>query len=295
VNLRISAWNPFSLSAVIASHGWASLAPFETNEEHTELRYVARLSTDRVAELTIHQAGDGVIVAVNDALSDGEQAEVKDQVRWMLGLEQDFSDFYTLVRDEPRLAHVIERAQGRVLRCPTLFEDAVKTILTTNTSWGGTIRMVEGLVSRFGQPLPANPARRAFPIPEQLAAVDESSFRSAEGLGYRAPYVLELARAVASGNLDLESLRTTDAPTDELRQQLLAIKGVGSYAAANLLMLLGHYNFVPVDSWARKMVSYEWYDGETVGQAEVEAAFEGWGEWKGLAYWFWDWSYGGEA
>jgi 3-methyladenine DNA glycosylase/8-oxoguanine DNA glycosylase len=213
----------------------------------------------------------------------------------MLGLEQDFSDFYTLVRDEPRLVHVIERAQGRVLRCPTLFEDTVKTILTTNTSWSGTIRMVEGLVSGFGQPLLAEPTRRAFPTPEQLAAEDETSLRSAAGLGYRAPYVLELAQKVASGNLDLESLKTTDAPTAELRQQLLAIKGVGSYAAANLLMLLGRYDFVPVDSWARKMVSHEWYDGEPVDQAEVEAAFERWGRWKGLAYWFWDWSYRGEA
>jgi hypothetical protein len=39
------------------------------------------------------------------------------------------------------------------------------------------------------------------------------------------------------------------------------------------------------------MVSREWYGGEPIGQAEVEAAFERWSQWKGLAYWFWDWSY----
>jgi 3-methyladenine DNA glycosylase/8-oxoguanine DNA glycosylase len=50
-----------------------------------------------------------------------------------------------------------------------------------------------------------------------------------------------------------------------------------------------------VDSWALKMVSHEWYGGEPVGRAEVEAAFERWEEWKGLAYWFWDWSYTGET
>jgi 3-methyladenine DNA glycosylase/8-oxoguanine DNA glycosylase len=64
---------------------------------------------------------------------------------------------------------------------------------------------------------------------------------------------------------------------------------VGDYAAANLLILLGHHDFLPVDSWAKMMVSREWYEGEPVGRAEVEAAFEGWGEWKGLAFWFWDW------
>ena len=39
-----------------------------------------------------------------------------------------------------------------------------------------------------------------------------------------------------------------------------------------------------------KMVSQEWYEGRPVGPAEVAAAFERWGAWKGLAYWFWDWS-----
>jgi 3-methyladenine DNA glycosylase/8-oxoguanine DNA glycosylase len=107
--------------------------------------------------------------------------------------------------------------------------------------------------------------------------------------------VLELAQAVASGALDPEALKTADISTAELRKRLLALKGVGDYAAANLLMLLGRYDFVAVDSWALKMVSHEWYNGESIGKAEVEAAFERWGEWKGLAYWFWDWSYASQA
>ncbi|MGD2144287.1 MAG: Fe-S cluster assembly protein HesB, partial [Anaerolineae bacterium] len=174
------------------------------------------------------------------------------------------------------------------LRSPTFFEDVVKTILTTNTSWPGTIRMVARLVAEFGAPLPSDPLRCAFPPPARLAETNEQSLRSA-GLGYRAPYVLELARSVASRAFDLETLKTADLPTVRLREQLLAIKGVGDYAAANLLMLLGRHDFVPVDSWAKMMVSREWHDGRTVGRAEVEAAFERWGPWKGLAFWFWDW------
>ena len=54
-------------------------------------------------------------------------------------------------------------------------------------------------------------------------------------------------------------------------------------------MLLGRYDFVPVDSWALKMVSHERHDGQPAGEAEVLAAFERWGEGKGLAHWFWDW------
>lgn len=295
MKLTLSARPPFFLSAVVGSHGWVRLAPFGEDDLTGGLTYIERLDSGRVVEMLIQEVTGGVSVEVDDQLSEAERDEVAREVEWMLGLKQDFSAFYALAREEPKLAHVEERAQGRLLRSPTLFEDTVKTILTTNTSWAGTIRMVEALVSQFGAPLPADPTRHAFPTPDQLAAADEKMLRTEARLGYRAPYVLELARFVASGTLDLESLKTTDIPTAQLRRRLLVIKGVGEYAVANLLMLLGHYDFVPVDSWALKMVSHEWYGGEPVGRPEVEAAFERWGEWKGLAYWFWDWSYTGET
>jgi 3-methyladenine DNA glycosylase/8-oxoguanine DNA glycosylase len=293
--LTLSARLPFSLSAVVRSHGWVRLTPFAEEKRTGGLSYVGQLASGRVAEMLIQETADGVRVEAGGGLSEAEAPEVARQVTWMLGLDQDFSAFYALARQEPKLAYVAERARGRILRSPTLFEDTVKTILTTNTSWTGTIRMVQALVSEFGPPLPEDPTRHAFPTPDRLAAPDAETLRSAAGLGYRAPYVLELARSVTSGALDLEAFKATDIPTPQLRQRLLAIKGVGAYAAANLLMLLGRYDFVPVDSWALKMVSHEWYGGEPVGQDEVKAAFEGWGGWKGLAYWFWDWSYVSEG
>jgi 3-methyladenine DNA glycosylase/8-oxoguanine DNA glycosylase len=209
----------------------------------------------------------------------------------MLGLDQDFSAFYAATRGEPKLAQAQALARGRVLRSPTLFEDVLKTIATTNTTWGGTIRMIDALTKLYGQALPADPARRAFPTPERLAGVDADSLRAEVKLGYRAPYVLALAQDVASGALDLETLRDSDLPTPDLRKRLLAIKGVGAYAAANLLVILGRYDYIPVDSWAMSQVSREWYDGRPVSEKEVNAAFERWGAWKGLAFWCWEWSH----
>jgi 3-methyladenine DNA glycosylase/8-oxoguanine DNA glycosylase len=302
----LAARPPFSLGAVVGSHGWVQLAPFARDEATGGLRRVERLASGQVVELRVREAPGGVQVEAAGTLTEAEQAELSDKVSWMMGLEQDFSAFYALARQEPKLAGVVDKAQGRLLRSPMLFEDVVKTILTTNTAWSGTKRMVESLVARFGSPLLAGEAMpqakaahrqaealRAFPAPEQVAVSDEATLRGEVRLGYRSPYVLELARSVASGALDLEALRDIDLPTSELRKRLLSLKGVGAYAAANLLMILGRYDFLPVDSWALKMVSHEWHGGEPVGAAEVEAAFAQWGEWKGLAYWFWDWSYMG--
>jgi 3-methyladenine DNA glycosylase/8-oxoguanine DNA glycosylase len=152
------------------------------------------------------------------------------------------------------------------------------------------------LIKQFGPAL-ASPDRqtekRAFPEPAEIAASNPEVLREAVRVGYRAPSIHELAVRVASGELDIESFKTSGLPTLELRKELLKIKGVGPYAAANLLLILGRGDFIPVDSWALKLVSHEWYDGKPVTPKQVEQHFEKWGEFKGLAYWFWDWKYKG--
>lgn len=291
MKLTLSARPPFSFPSVVKSHGWVQLVPFAFDEASATLTYVDHLSSGRIIEYRIIGSPTGVTVQTSAKLTRSEQDEVAAKVIWMFGLEMDFSEFYALARQEPKLAKAEKNAQGRVLRSPTLFEDVIKTILTTNTLWGATKRMTANLVMQYGDPLADDSSRRAFPTPESLAVTTEERLRAETRLGYRAPYILALARAVASGDLDLEALKAADIPTLELRKRLLKIKGVGNYAAANLLMILGHYDFLPVDSWALKIVSHEWYGGEPIGPAEVEAAFEKWGQRKGLAYWFWDWSY----
>jgi 3-methyladenine DNA glycosylase/8-oxoguanine DNA glycosylase len=297
--IHLPARQPFQLYSAVRSHGWPQLAPFVWDEENQVLGYILRLGSGKVTALRLTAAPGGVHIQASAALTSAEQDELAATVTWMLALDMDFSEFYDIAGQEPKLQSMVAGASGRVLRSPTLFEDVVRTILTTNTLWAATKRMCLSLVEQFGQPLEGeidaeftpllHPLRRAFPTPERLAACDEATLREQTRLGYRAPYILELAQNVASGALDLEALKYSDLPTPELRKRLLAIKGIGGYAVAVLLMILGRYDAIPVDSWALKSVSNEWYGGGPVGKAEVEAAFERWGEWRGLAYWFWDW------
>ncbi|HZD11633.1 MAG TPA: hypothetical protein VE553_09855 [Candidatus Binatia bacterium] len=290
MEITLTAPTPFSLPAVVNSHGWVQLVPFQRHDDGT-FGYVARLANGRVLAYRAAPMAGGLTVSTSARLNEVEKAELAEQVRWTVGLDQDLSPFYELAREHPRLGHVPTHYRGRLLRSPTLFEDVVKTILTTNTTWSGTIRMVTNLVGQWGDSLPGDAGRHAFPTPEQLAAASADVLRREAGLGYRAPYIRELAQAVASTELALEALKYSKLPTPDLRRELLNIKGVGNYAAANLLLILGRYDHIPIDSWALRMVSQEWHDGESIGPAEVEAAFAEWGHWKGLAYWFWDWTH----
>lgn len=288
MNFKISARQPFNFDSVVKSHGWFQLAPFEYDEHAQTFRTPLGLTSGRTIELRVTRL-DGGIQVETGSLTAAEKNEVKGRLGWMFSLDEDLTSFYDAILGEPKLAHVEQRSMGRILRSPTLFEDVIRTILTTNTLWAATKRMTANLVEQFGLPLPDDPGRKAFPSPEKLASASEAQLRSETRLGYRAPYVLDLARSVASGHLDLESLKTSSLPTGELRKELLRLQGVGPYASANLLMLLGRFDFVPVDSWALKLVSHEWHADKPVTARQVESDFEKWGEWKGLVYYCWDW------
>ncbi len=293
MHLALTARQPFSFRSVVKSHGWVQLAPFRFDEEAETLSYVDRLFNGRVVEYCIAAAPAGVNVDAAGRFSKTEQNEIGRKVEWMLGLDQDFSLFYKAARGEPKLRHVRRLARGRVLRSPTFFEDVLKTILTTNTLWGATKRMNLNLIAAFGEPLSGPDGLRAFPAPERIARSTEDELRQAVRVGYRAPAILELARRIASGELDIEAFKTSTLPTLELRKELLKIRGIGPYAAANLLMILSRSDFIPIDTYALKMVSHEWHKGKPITAKEVEQAFLEWGEYKGLAFWFWDWEYDG--
>ncbi len=279
----------FNLPAVVRSHGWSQMTPFaETGD--LGLAYTLRLSTGKVLRFEVHSTNSDLIIDTPTSLTGPELDELKSTVAWMLELDQDFTTFYTLARGEPKLAKMIERRAGRVLRSPTVFEDVIRTILTTNTLWRHTLRMCRELTSRYGEPFPVDPEQHAFPTAISLSQVTEATLQEQCRMGYRAPYVSELAHRVASGVVDLEAFKHISLPTPELRKELMTIKGVGGYAAANLLILLGRYDYVPVDSWALKVVSREFFAGEKIAPRQVLSTFEKWGQWQGLAYWFWDWA-----
>jgi 3-methyladenine DNA glycosylase/8-oxoguanine DNA glycosylase len=287
MELSLSARPPFNFLSVVNSHGWYQLAPFRFDEARRVLFYTDRLSTGRILEYRIAARTDGLKVHTA-ALNPAERKEVRERVAWMFGLDQDFSAFYQAARGEPKLSRARKLAHGRVLRSPTLFEDVVKTILTTNTLWAATRRMNLNLIDTFGAELDGSDPR-AFPAPGRIAAASPEVLREKVRVGYRAGALHELAQRVASAEFDLESLKTSALPTLELRKELMKINGVGPYAAANLLMLLGRHDFIPIDSWALKVVSHEWYRGKPVTAKQVERRFKKWGAYKGLAYWFWDW------
>jgi len=169
------------------------------------------------------------------------------------------------------------------LRAPTVFEDIVKTICTTNCSWALTQSMVTNLVGELGSPFKNNSG--AFPTPGQMAVVSESFYRKKIRSGYRSSYLLEIAERVAAGKLNVESWRSSPLPTEDLYREIRGVKGMGDYAAGNLMRLLGRYDSLALDSWVRSKYSELYHKGRRVSDRTIERAFQTYGPWRGLFFW----------
>lgn len=283
MRIHMAAPPDFSFHETLAAHGWRRLAPFVWHEDTQTLERVEELDSRNAVLLRIRATQEEVLVDFDG----DDEADVTRRVRRMLQLDLPLSAFHAYCASRPDLAHVAACKQGRMLRCSTLHEDAVKVIATSNTTWAQTVAMTARLVEHFGAPLPQDPARHAFPTAHRIAAVPFEEFAAKARMGYRNAYVYSLATATASGQLDLEGWQDESLTTAELRKHLLSLPGVGPYGAACLMLYLGKPEHVNADSWARTLLAKEL--GGPVTDKDVHDFFAGHGEWRGLVYTFYPW------
>jgi N-glycosylase/DNA lyase len=276
IELRGAGGEPVDFARTLLSHGVADLPPNRIAEDGSRLETVLRAGGG--ARVVVVEAGDPGTARVTP-----ETPEVIAQVRRMLALDQDLSAFYNRAAEDPALAWVTAGA-GRMLRSPTVFEDVVKTICTTNCAWSGTVRMVTAIVDELGPAARDDPARHAFPGPEAMAEADDAFYRDVARAGYRGPYLRALATDVAAGDVDLEALLDPALSDDEVAETLLALAGVGPYAMAHMMMLLGRYRRLILDSWTRP--KYRRVSGRArITDKGIERAFRRYREFAGLAFW----------
>jgi 3-methyladenine DNA glycosylase/8-oxoguanine DNA glycosylase len=273
---------PVDLQRTLVSHGVADLPPNEIDAAAATLTTTLALPQGA----TTVQVGDGLDGAAR-VTGRGPRAGVLDAVRYMLRLDADLSAFYAVARADDGLAWVAHGA-GRMMRSPTVFEDVVKTICTTNCTWSATVRMTTALVEHLGAEAPDG--RSAFPGPAAMAEAGNDFYRDVVRAGYRGAYLQTLALAVAEGALDLEALNDPELDDDDVAERLLALPGCGPYATAHMMMLLGRYSRLILDSWTRP--KYARVNGRKAADRTIERRFRRYGDYAGLAFWLYltrDW------
>src|SRR5947208_2497084 len=157
----------FNFHRTVLSHGWCELLPFEIDRAKWKLTRV--LDLDRAKPVTVEITARKRAIKIDVSRSVGERAaqQIIGDARHMFRLDDDLQKFYELMLADSEFAWIAQQGAGRLLRSPTVFEDLVKMICTTNCSWALTEKMVNGLVSELGTA--SNDGRKSFPTATVMA------------------------------------------------------------------------------------------------------------------------------
>ena len=162
---------------------------------------------------------------------------------------------------DPFLYEAIRAQAGvRILR-QNAWEMLITSIITQNRNIPAIRNSVELLSQKADTRCTDEGGRTffAFPTPDQLDRMPDEDLSECR-LGYRMRYVRCAARAVASGDLDLENL--SFLPDEECVEKLTALCGVGVKVAACIMLFgLHRLNAFPVDVWMKRILENEYPDG----------------------------------
>ncbi len=285
MQMKIQAPAGFNFWRTVFSHGWCALPPFSHDASGRTLSRIFTLRDGTLAAVTLEGSNGSVVTRFDGGAVPGPRAtdDLRTQIATCLRLDEDFSEFYREARRHPRYRWIPGAGSGRMLRAPTMFEDAVKMICTTNCTWELTTLMVRNLVQSTGERFDA--ARSSFPSPAAVAGLTEKFLRKEVKAGYRSPFLLEFAEKAARGKIDPESWRTSPLATPDLFKEMRTVKGIGPYAAGNLLKLAGRYDELGLDSWVRSRYYELRRGGRRVKDVTIERDYASFGRWRGLFIW----------
>jgi 3-methyladenine DNA glycosylase/8-oxoguanine DNA glycosylase len=272
--LRGAGGEPVSFARTVRSHGLASLAPAVITEEPLEYRRALRLN-GKIVTVSMHEENGNLVVEGPSGTARRDVRQISASVARMFRFDDDLSGFYSAIAGDPAIGWAAGGA-GRLLASPSVFEDVIKTICTTNCTWSATVRMTDALTELGGG---------AFPEPEMLAQTPPAWFADVARMGYRGAYVRTIAQQVAAGGLDLESLLPAHGrEDDEVEDTLLSLPGVGPYAAAHVMQLLGRHRRLVLDSWTRPTY-LRLAKKKKAADRTIARAFARYGKYAGLAFW----------
>ena len=199
--------------------------------------------------ISVRQLGDDVLL---DGIDESETAFWRNY----FDLDTDYCSLRSLFSKDPTLKLACEKAGGIRLLQQDPWETLCSFIISQNNNIPRIKMIIGRLCEQFGEPVGNG---FAFPTPQTLAECSVEDLAPLKA-GFRAKYILDAARKIASGELDLGLL--SEMPLEEARQQLMSIYGVGPKVAECALLYGFHrLDAFPVDTWIKKALARYYPDG----------------------------------
>ena len=241
--------------------------------------------------LTVTQDGGPIaprlsVVVTGPAVHARDGAVARRALHRLLGLGIDLSAFAEMADADPIIGPLAQRMRGlRPPRFPTVFEALVNGVACQQLSLTVGIHLLNRLTASHGRPAPGDPrAARAFPGPAALAALEPEELRRHGFSATKARTIIDTARAIASGDLDLEALHQLDDVAAV--ERLTRLRGIGRWTAEYVLLRgLGRLHVFPGDDVGAQntLKRLLGIDGP-LGYDDVRTLVAGWQPFAGVVY-----------
>ncbi len=246
--LRLKPPEDFDLARDVCSYGYFLVAP--NHWDVKDKAFARTLEFERVpVRVRITQpkgAGSVLVAAFSRTLSAKTRASATKQLSRMLRLDEGFGEIREFHRVDPRWKR---SGRGRLFRSPTFFEDIIKTVTSCNVTWPGTLAMNRRLCEVLGVGKDGEPG---FPSVRTVAGTRPITLRTRCRTGYRDERIVEIAKLFgvprSRGGIDAAWFEDPGTSDQDIHDALLELPGVGPYAAANIMQLLGRYSRLPLDT-----------------------------------------------
>ncbi len=184
--------------------------------------------------------------------------------------DRDYKDIKQALGSDSILKEAISFGEGIRILNQEPFEALISFIISASNN----IPRIKGIINRlcenFGDEISyMGKVYHTFPTAEKLAKESLESI-SVIRAGFRDKYILDAAKKVASGELDLDSIRLM--PTADAKAELMKIKGVGSKVAdCSLLFGFGKCDCFPTDVWIKRIMEHCYFGGNDTSLKNISA------------------------
>lgn len=216
------------------------------------------------------------------------QAQLVKHIRFFLSLDDDLKPFYAIGKRDEKFAPVIQRLYGlHHVKFLTPFENAMWAVLTQRQPMRVAHKTKLALVEKYGARLEVNGVLyHAFPEAGEMLGVSAEDLNRLVKNERKAQYL----RAVIEAFATAEEGFLYDAPTAQVRDWLLHIKGIGTWSADFILLRgLGRMEAMRLTEYDLRgdpfgdAIAQVYNNGKKVSNAERERLAKLYGAWQG--YW----------
>jgi 3-methyladenine DNA glycosylase/8-oxoguanine DNA glycosylase len=262
------------------------LPPFSVNRTKERLNRVERLQSGHTVYLTLSQTSAGLILQTEERLTGNDTEEISHKTRRMLRLGENLQPFLDIARRTPGLETTVHNG-AHILRGATFFEDVIKAIILSQEEKAQQGHRITWIVDRFGDPLPSNPTRHAFPTPQQILWGD-AILREVFAVDI-ARKLIRVAEKFSTEAERIEILAQGERATDTLAAELAKLLNLGPETLGLVMLSLGRYDYIPA-TFCMQRYTRPVNKGRRSTPRDTHAMFEPLQPWGGLACWLWDWS-----